>query len=367
MRILHISSAKTFGGGEKHLVDLCRGLFEAGHDVFVAIRPTCEWKEMFSFLPSENVFNVSIRNSFGLLSSKKISKFVKANNIEIIHAHLGRDYITASIVARLVSPLRCVLTRHVLFQLKTFNKFILTNVDRVIAVSEDVRLSLAGVFENRKVSVIYNGSPSSPKTESERMMQRRLVREKFRFDDAQLLIGVIGTISEIKGQDIAVGTLGALPDTEKTTLLIIGKGEAPKTAFEDELIKAAGLIGNNKEIRLIDYSEDIESLVCGLDVVLSPSRSESFGLVMLEALFAGVPVVATPTRGASLLLDQGQCGYIAKDFSSVALAEALKECLGDVKGRAEKLSRAKNRAAEFFTLERMVEKTESVYQELIKT
>jgi len=198
------------------------------------------------------------------------------------------------------------------------------------------------------------------------MARRRLVREKLGFHDDQLLIGVIGTISEIKGQDIAVGTLEALPDTDKTTLLIVGKGEAPKTTFEDELIKAAGLGRNNKEIRFIDYSEEIESLICGLDVVLSPSRSESFGLVMLEALFAGVPVVATPTRGASLLLDQGRCGYIAKDFSSVALADALKECLGDAKGRTEKLSRAKNRAVEFFTLERMVEKTEAVYWELVK-
>jgi glycosyltransferase involved in cell wall biosynthesis len=87
---------------------------------------------------------------------------------------------------------------------------------------------------------------------------------------------------------------------------------------------------------------------------------------MLEALFAGVPVVATPTRGANLLLDQGRCGYIAKDFSQTSLAESVRECLIDPKGREERISRARKRAKEFFTLDRMVEKTEAVYRELVK-
>jgi len=67
VRILQITSAKTFGGGERHLVDLCKGLAERGHEVFVAIRPSNEWQDKFSFLPPENIFYVSLRNSFGVL------------------------------------------------------------------------------------------------------------------------------------------------------------------------------------------------------------------------------------------------------------------------------------------------------------
>ncbi|MCV4697179.1 hypothetical protein OFB92_29170, partial [Escherichia coli] len=83
MRILHISSAKTFGGGERHLVDLCRGLSRLGHEIFVALRPTNEWQEKLDFIKTENILHVSIRNSFGVLSSMRIADFIRQNGIEI--------------------------------------------------------------------------------------------------------------------------------------------------------------------------------------------------------------------------------------------------------------------------------------------
>ncbi|MCA1589135.1 MAG: glycosyltransferase, partial [Acidobacteria bacterium] len=95
MRILHVSSARYFGGGERHLVDLTRGLHRRGHEVFVALRPTNEWQTRLSFLPPENIFHVSIRNSFGVLSAMRIAEFVRDNRIDIIHAHVARDYIPA--------------------------------------------------------------------------------------------------------------------------------------------------------------------------------------------------------------------------------------------------------------------------------
>jgi len=96
MRILHISSARTFGGGERHLVDLTRGLTMRGHEVFVVLRPTNEWQERFDFLPPENIFHSSIRNAFGIFSAQKIANFVDQKNVEIVHAHVARDYIPAS-------------------------------------------------------------------------------------------------------------------------------------------------------------------------------------------------------------------------------------------------------------------------------
>ena len=89
MRILHISSAVDFGGGEKHIVDLCRGLAERGHDVFLALRPTNKWQSRVDFLPPERIFHVSIRNSFGVFSAKRIGDFAKTNAVDIVHAHVA--------------------------------------------------------------------------------------------------------------------------------------------------------------------------------------------------------------------------------------------------------------------------------------
>src|SRR5215218_708961 len=86
MRILHVSSARAYGGGERHFIDLTRGLAARGHEVFAAFRPTCEWKGRLEYLPAEHLFKVSIRNSFGVLSAMRIADFVRENKIEIVHA-----------------------------------------------------------------------------------------------------------------------------------------------------------------------------------------------------------------------------------------------------------------------------------------
>src|SRR6185295_17471139 len=132
MRILHISSARTYGGGERHFVDLTRGLAARGHDVFVAYRPRCGWKHELDFLPRENHFKVSIRNSFGVLSAMRIADFIRENKIDIAHAHVARDYIPASIACMAAKPARFVLTRHVMLPLKPFNRFALKNLAKAI-------------------------------------------------------------------------------------------------------------------------------------------------------------------------------------------------------------------------------------------
>lgn len=93
MRILQLSSAKTYGGGERHLVDLCRELKERGHEIFVALRPTNEWQSRLDFVLLRTFFMFSIRNSFGMFSAKRIGRFLTKNKIDIIHAHVARDYI----------------------------------------------------------------------------------------------------------------------------------------------------------------------------------------------------------------------------------------------------------------------------------
>ena len=139
VRILQISSAKTYGGGERHLVSLCRELVARGHDVFVALRPTNEWQDRLDFLPAENFLHTSIRNSFGMLSVRRISRFIDSHQIDIVHAHVARDYMAASIAARSARNVKLVLTRHAASPLKPFYRFAISNLNAAIAVSPVVR------------------------------------------------------------------------------------------------------------------------------------------------------------------------------------------------------------------------------------
>ena len=200
MRILQISSARTFGGGEKHFVDLCSGLTNRGHEVFAALRPTNEWQARLDFLPTENILHVSLKNSFGVLSAHKLAEFIRDKNIDIVHAHAARDYIPASLACRMARRAKFVLTRHVLFSLKPFNRFALTNLSKAIAVSKPVEANLQNIFSKEKVVLISNGID----VEALANVEREKLREAFRFEhnipfDA-FLIGTVGELKILKGQ-----------------------------------------------------------------------------------------------------------------------------------------------------------------------
>jgi hypothetical protein len=101
MKVLQISSARSIGGGEKHVVDLSNELSKRGHDVFAAVVPDSPLPGNLSEVPPSNIREFPLRNALDISSAKKISTFVRENDIEVINAHFAKDYPVAAIAARL--------------------------------------------------------------------------------------------------------------------------------------------------------------------------------------------------------------------------------------------------------------------------
>ena len=236
MRILQISSAKNFGGGERHFVDLCRGLHERGHDVFVLLRPTNEWRDRLDFLPKENFAYISIRNSFGVFSAPKIANFIRKKDIEIVHAHMGRDYFPASLACRIAKTAKFILTRHVLFPMRPFHRFALNNLSKAIAVSHAVAKNLRTLFPKEKVEIVSNGL----ETKSLAPEIRQNLRESFRNENniplSAKFIGTVGELKQLKGQEDFI--LAAQIISQKfpdSYFAVIGKDNSYDKAFRRKL------------------------------------------------------------------------------------------------------------------------------------
>jgi glycosyltransferase involved in cell wall biosynthesis len=367
MRILHISSVRTYGGGERHLIDLTRGLYERGNEIFVALRPTNEWQERFDFLPPENIFHASIRNSFGIFSAQRIAKFISEKNIEIIHAHAARDYIPASLVCRLTKNSKFVLTRHVLFPMKPFHRFTLSNLSRAIAVSPAVERILQPIVPKRKIEVIPNGVSTVNLTDEERKKRR----EEFRFlhnipFDAQA-VGTIGELKELKGQRDFVLAANEIADRcGNAFFVVIGKDNAVNQPFRRELKRLVKVFDLEKRFLWLDWIEDMQSLLSSLDVFVSASHSESFGLAILEAMVNKTPIVATETEGAKELLRNAETALLVPVKEPLKLAEAIEDLLKHRQKRESFADNAKVFAEKQFSLERMIEQTENLYKEILQ-
>ncbi len=363
MKILQISSAKNFGGGERHLIDLSKGLIERGHEVFVVVRPTCEWQERLDFLPQENIFPVSIRNSFGIFSAQRIAGFIKKNNIEIAHAHVARDYFPTGLACRIAKTPKFIITRHVLFPLKSFNRFALKNLSTAIAVSDAVNFELKKLFPFEKVVTVSNGV----NVEHFANADREKLGQEFRFEhnipyDARL-ITTIGELKPLKGQEDFV--LAAQIVAEKfpdTYFAMIGKDNSLDQSFRRKLKRLVKVFGLEDRFLWLNWVIDTAGLLHASDVYVSPSHSESFGLAILEAMAAGRAVVSTATEGAKELLGGENLVPIE---APVKLAEQICVFLENEKRRKEFGKKLQTRAGENFGLEKMIEQTENVYRKLL--
>jgi glycosyltransferase involved in cell wall biosynthesis len=109
----------------------------------------------------------------------------------------------------------------------------------------------------------------------------------------------------------------------------------------------------------------VAGVLASLDVLVSASRSEAFGIVLAEAMASGLPVVATATEGAREIVEEGRTGLVVPVDDVDSLAAALSDLLGDEPRRRALGERGRQTAAERFSLERMVADTERVYGEAL--
>lgn len=361
MRILHISSAKTYGGGERHVVDLTRALRERGHEVFVALRPTNEWQDRFDFLGPESFLHVSIRNSFGMFSAKRIGRFIDENRIDIIHAHVARDYLAASVAARTAKNVKFVLTRHVVFPMKPFHRFALRNVDAAIAVSPVVRTQLVKIFPAGKVHVINNGI--NPSECHDREARGREFRAFHGISAGVPLVVTLGELKLLKGQrDFVLAANEIVKRIPDCRFVVAGRDNSVDKHFRRELKRLVRVLGLEEKFLWLDWLDDIAPFLSAADVFVSPSHSESFGLAILDAMAAGTPVVATASDGARELM--GDEKLLVPISDPLALAARVCELLESTESCRELGHNLQVKARERFSLSRMVNATEELYRSL---
>ena len=362
MNILQISSAKNYGGGEKHLVDLCRGLHKNGHEVFVALRKENEFEERLAFLPKENRLHVSLRNALDLLSAHKVSRFLSEHKIDIVHAHLARDYPPASMAVRLYPNSKLILTRHVLFPMKSLHKLVLQNVSKAIAVSSAVESNLEKTFPKEKIICVPNGI----EVEKWYGVDREKLGDEFRadhnIDTTSPLVGTVGELKPLKGQeDFVLVAAEIVKQYRNAHFVIVGKDNSIDKAYRRKLKRLVKVFDLEKQFTFLDWIEDTSPLLTALDVFVSPSHSESFGLAILEAMASGTAVVSTETDGANELIENEETGILTPIKAPVKFAESVCDLLGKEKRRKDLGSNAESFARENFSLQKMIDHTEKVY------
>ncbi len=356
MNILQVCSAREIGGGERHTVDLARGLSARGHQIYAAVIPESPLIDALSFIPRSNVLEVRMRNAADMVSAVRIARFARSRSIDVIHAHMARDYPLAALASRW-SGKPFVLSRHVVFPMKKIHRRLLRGVSKVIAPSASVSNALMRqkLFDESKVVRIPYGID----------VEHYAPRQETKDPRGRTLVGMVGHLSPIKGQEEFVRAASLIASQRSDVdFLIVGEDKARDGHNRREIEKLIEELGVADRVRLLGWMEDVRDILESLDVFVCPSRIEPFGLVMVEAMASGVPVVATTSDGAVEIVDDGVTGRLVPIGDVNALADAITSLIDNAAGRENLVRIALKTVRERFSAERMVAETERVYSEI---
>lgn len=213
-------------------------------------------------------------------------------------------------------------------------------------------------IERSKIHVIHNGVDLSRFSSAE----NGHLRKSFGISEKVFLLGTVGRLGPEKDHTTL---LKALKETRKkghdVVLFVVGDG-----ILRSELIRQGEELGVAPYVHWLGPRADIPAILGGLDLFVLPSRYEGCPNVVLEAMAAGRGVIATRVGGTPELIRDGETGILVSPGDTDALVQALSSLVGDPRKLSEMGKNAREAVLEQFPVERMVEKTESLYGHLLR-
>ena len=365
MRILQLSSAQSLGGGERHLADLANGLVDRGHEVFAAVRPQSGLAGELSKVAKENITTLPLRNSLDAQSARELEKLVRKEDIQIVHTHMARDYPLAAYAARQNPNARLIMTRHVLFPLNRLHRLTFSKASRIIAVSQAVASQLRAdkVAPEEKISVVLNGIDANRFARAREQFNRHEFLQNWNLPEQGLLVGTVGELTPLKGHHEFLHAAAQIStQIPACNFVIAGIDHSPEGKNEAQIENLIDELNLRQRVRRVEWLQNLAQLYCALDVFVSASHTESFGLAIVEAMASRTEVVATETEGAREIIRSGENGLLTAIRSRNELAAAVTSLLMDGPTRLRLAEAAQREATERFSVERMVRETEEIYR-----
>ncbi len=368
MRILHVITTINRGGAENHLVDLVRNQKLDGFQVSVAfLKGDGYWERAFKEM-GISVECLALRRYGELGPALRLCRLINHFNPSIVHAHMPPAELYVRIALMLPSSGRpaLVISKHndePFYRgvgARWLSRFVADRASRIIAISDAVNAYVrqyVRLASEQVVTIRYGIDPVPYKTFSNDAILA--VRSEWGVPSDAWLVGTVARLVPQKALHVLLTGYANYRKyaTKPARLLLVGRGP-----LEEELKELAKKLGISDEVIWAGYREDIPLVMNTIDCFALTSIYEGFGLVLLEAMAASKPIVATAVSAIPEVVTHNETGILCDVNNAQALGEAFlrmeKDDIREVFGAA-----GNRRALELFTLEKMVSQTKTIYLE----
>ena len=364
--VIHYSDSTVFGGTERAILHLVRGIDRSRWRV-VLLHDEAAPSELVGEARDAGAQTHAVPRVAGKLDVVHLAELtsaVRSHHADVFHAHLHwplacKYGIAAAAMARVpavvaTAQLHVELDRAGFVDLQ--HRAMTRVVDRYIAVSRAVADELQRRFAvpADKVTVIPNAVDLRDASAAE---TPEATPHDWPATDGRRVALILARLEVDKGIEYAIDAMAALPDDA----LLIARMGTQRAGLEAR-VSASGL---GRRVHFLGYRRDTAALLHRADVFVLPSLVEGLPLSVLEAMAAGVPVVATDIPGTREAVEHEVTGLLVPVRDPEALAAAIGRVFGDAASATARATRARERARREFSTEAVVARVTELYLSLL--
>jgi predicted dehydrogenase/glycosyltransferase involved in cell wall biosynthesis len=351
-RLFLVTESPAPSGVGEHMLTLAEGL-RGDHDIVVAATPAS------GLLARARARGLTVK-AIDPADPQDLSRWFARAQPDIVHVHAGIGWEGhASARAAHEAGARVIRTEHLPYLLTDADQCDahragLNHVDRLIAVSDAVADSHRQAELGNRLATIPNGvaPPAAPTT------PRATLRRYWALDDGPVLL-MAARFAEQKGHRLLLDAMPVIRAAHpRITLLLAGDGPLTWTIARE--IATRGLAGS---VRMLGQRGDLPDLMAAADLLVLPSRFEGLSLVALEAMAAGLPIVASDAPGNAGMLEHGRSGWLAPAGDAAALAATVIDALSDRDRLRTVAATASDHQRAHYDADRMIRDTAAIYAE----
>ena len=310
-----------------------------------------------------------MRAGFNLAGALRVLDFARAQQVSVLHTHGYKGNILFGAMPRWLRRLPLVATVHGwtwtggisrMMVYEWLDGLCLRRADAVVVVNEAMTSSsrLRAIRPHR-LHIINNGIPQ--RDALDQGSRPKLPQPILEFIRLGTSIVALGRLSPEKGLDILLKAVaGLVREGLDVRLVLLGDGP-----LRGELQQLAEQFGIGQRVLLPGFLADAPRLLGCFDIFALPSLTEGLPMVVLEAMQAGLPIVASRVGGIPQVLDQGACGLLTPAGDVQAVRTALRDIMEYKEKAASRVRAAKERVHQLYSSRAMAEGYLKVYQRVL--